>query len=458
MDLQNTINQVNPALMSASGPHGWRRPFLVAVLGILVLKLAVDLLVVPHFKNDIKSLYSIGHVDNYYSIAKSIENGDGYRFTPDTALTVMREPGYPYFLAFLRGIPGDYQRLSTVVNIFLSSLCAVLIFSLAKGVTSIPSVPVIASILFMLHPGVVLGELRNGVEIPFTLLLLVFLVVLRKALLTDSIRGYLKAGLVLGVVSLTRSTALLFPSFLLFYGFIFNGGWRSIPRSVGKIALIMLAAFLVLSPWIIRNYNLVGKFIPTASVQGIAMQAGEYICIHEGGSRTFEQLDQDAADVRNELATQQGYRFKPYYYQYFFDTKDEVKFNSSLAGQVVSDYIHSPSRFVRCAADNVFNFWFQGKNRTATLANIAIQLPYMVLAMLGIWMGFKQIDKPALALLLLFVAYTMGVYVPIHAQARYSIPLMPILAIFAAIPLALLLTRLRGSARLRAGARSIGVT
>jgi hypothetical protein len=38
-------------------------------------------------------------------------------------------------------------------------------------------------------------------------------------------------------------------------------------------------------------------------------------------------------------------------------------------------------------------------------------------------------------LMLLFVVYTMGVYVPIHAQARYSIPIMPILSILAAITL-----------------------
>lgn len=44
-------------------------------------------------------------------------------------------------------------------------------------------------------------------------------------------------------------------------------------------------------------------------------------------------------------------------------------------------------------------------------------------------------DKPTLALFLLFVAYTIAVYAPIHAQARYSIPVMPLLSMLAAIPL-----------------------
>jgi cbb3-type cytochrome oxidase subunit 3 len=44
-------------------------------------------------------------------------------------------------------------------------------------------------------------------------------------------------------------------------------------------------------------------------------------------------------------------------------------------------------------------------------------------------------DKPTLALFLLFVAYTIAVYAPIHPQARYSIPVMPLRSMSAAIPL-----------------------
>jgi hypothetical protein len=424
--------------------HAERRLLMIAVLGILVLKLAVVLWAVPRFKGDIKPLYTIGHVDNYYSIAKNIENGNGYRFSPDTSLTLMREPGFPYLLAGVRHICDyfddvDYQKVGVVLNVLFTSVCALLIYQLAKSLTPVPWVPLIAPILFMLHPGVMLSELRNGVEVPFTLLLVVFLLILGEALRARSVIGYVKAGIVLGIVSCVRSTALLFPSFLIIHGFIFDGGWRSIPRSAARAALIFGCALIVLSPWIVRNYQLVGKFIPTASVQGVAMHAGYYICAHEGGQKTFEELDDEAAEVRNRLAAEHGYRFKAYYYQYFYDPKDEVRFNNLLASQVVDEYEHAPSLFVKCASENVFNFWFRGKNSTATLANVGIQVPYLCLAIAGLFYGFRQMDRPTLGLLLLFVLYTVGVYVPIHAQARYSIPLVPILSILAAIPVARLL-------------------
>jgi hypothetical protein len=101
--------------------------------------------------------------------------------------------------------------------------------------------------------------------------------------------------------------------------------------------------------------------------------------------------------------------------------------------------------FVKCAAENALDFWFAGRNRTATITDICIQLPYLLLACWGIAAGFRQANRAFLATLLLFVCYSVAVYAPIHAIARYSIPLIPILAVFAAIPVAKVLGQRIGS-------------
>ena len=408
----------------------------------------------PRFVHDLNSLYGVGRVDNYHSIAKNIVSGHGYRFTPETSLTLMREPGYPYFLAALLYVFDNDREAATIANIIFTSLAAFLVSTLARSVCALRCVPVAAAILFMLHPGLVLTELRGGVESLFTLLVLVFLALLHKAVSTEKAAAYVRAGLVLGVASCVRSTALLFPAFLIFHALLLQGSLRSVARSAWRAALVFACALLVLSPWIIRNELLVGKFIPTASVQGIAMQVGEYLCIHRG-EKDMSALDMDAAAVRNKLAAAAGYRFDGDYYQFFYDPRDELKFNSSLGRQVVQDYVQSPAMFAKCAANNVFNFWFAGKNRAVTVANVCVQLPYILLALWGIALGVGRLDRSAVSLLLLFVAYTVAVYVPIHAQARYSIPLIPILAIFAAMPVCTLL--MQRSARLRLTDDVLGV-
>jgi Dolichyl-phosphate-mannose-protein mannosyltransferase len=437
----NKETEATVAVASAGLRNRELKVLWIAVLCILILKLIFVTLAVSHLKDEINPLYGIGHADNYYSLAKNVSHGRGLRFDPDTSLTLMREPGYPYFLAVFVHEFEDYNRAAIIANIVLTALTAFLMFNLTRKLTTLAWVAVVGPILYMIHPGVVLAELRSGVEVLYIFLLLIFLSVLRMALSSESTRAYVYAGLVLGVTTLVRSTALLFPGAILLHSFIFRGGWSSLRRSVMQAVLVMACAFLVLTPWILRNYMLVGKFIPTASVQGIAMQVGNYLCTHDDGTKSFEELDRDAAAVRNKLAAQQGYRFKPNYYQYFYDPHDEVTFSNGLGAEVVRQYIQSPSLFFKCTAENVFNFWFQGKNRTSTLGNMAVQSFYLILAGVGLIVGYRRMDKPTLVLLLLFVGYTVAVYAPIHAQARYSLQVMPILAILAAIPICNLMAR-----------------
>ena len=49
--------------------------------------------------------------------------------------------------------------------------------------------------------------------------------------------------------------------------------------------------------------------------------------------------------------------------------------------------------------------------------------------------------------ILLFVVYLVAVCAPIHAEARYSVPLIPFLAILAAIPICRLIEYLREPVR-----------
>lgn len=440
-------------ISAAPKRHGDRQILMLIIIGIFLLKLTLFFLFIPRFTADLKSIYSIGGVDSYVTIAKNIANGVGYRILPDTSLTLYREPGYPYFLAALRYVFHDqYKTAAIVSNILFTSICAWLIFNLAGRFISAPWVSVIAPILFMVHPAVTIAELRFGPEIPFTMLLLAFLLLLDRALSAGSTYHYARAGIALGVLSCVRSTALLFPTFLIIHGFLFNGGWSSIFRSLSKIVLILGCALLVLSPWITRNYMLVGKFIPTTSIQGAAMHAGYYICTHEGTGMQVYELDEESTRARNRLAAEQGYRFKPDWIQLFFDPHDEVKFNSWLASEVVDQHVKSPSVFIKCSTENVLNFWFRGKTLSVTIVNICIQTPFLALALIGIVVGLRQMYKPTFGLLMLYILYTMAVYVPVLAEARYSMPLVPILAIFAAIPVGRLVAwRLRSEGEMAIG-------
>jgi len=115
---------------------------------------------------------------------------------------------------------------------------------------------------------------------------------------------------------------------------------------------------------------------------------------------------------------------------------------------VVSVYRESPALCLKCMAQNLFNFWCAGRTPQSTIMNFAVQLPYLLLAALGGFLGVKGGKGAIIGPMVLIVCYFMAVHDPILAQARYSVPLLPFISILATRGL---LETLRKPADLRVG-------
>ena len=141
-----------------------------------------------------------------------------------------------------------------------------------------------------------------------------------------------------------------------------------------------------------------------------------------------------SAQQRGNLADELGYRYKDVkdgYYQSFYSTDDELNFSSYLAKKVFREYEKNPMLCAKCMGLNLFNFWFTGKSATSTAINVLVQLPYLILAVIGSVLCLKNKRFTTIGPLVLFILYVMAVHVPILAQARYSVPLVPLLSILA---------------------------
>jgi 4-amino-4-deoxy-L-arabinose transferase-like glycosyltransferase len=415
----------------------WPKSWSIRV-SILIVAIHAILLfaVIPQISSSLTPTYNQDRfIDGYDQLAANLAQGNGYRFFPDTARTLMREPGYPLLLAGILLVFGPSFTAVKVMNMLLALAVAWLMTRIAWRFSSRPWLTILPPLLFLFHPGTLIAESRGGVEILFAFLIALFVLALYRALENNRGWDYAAAGAVLGVTVLVRSTPLLFPVFLLGYLLVFEG--RRIPRLVicRNIAVLILVMFAVVSPWIIRNYAITGRFVPTASVLGVSVHAGEYICEHRSEGRPWFMLDHEAAMERGKLATQLGYPFKGGYYQVFYNSEDELKFSKFLFQRVVSEYQQSPLLCVKCVTYNLFNFWFAGKTWKSTLLNLAVQLPYMILAVAGAVLCVKNHQFKVLAPLVLFMLYVIAVYIPILAQARYSVPLLPFMSILASMAL-----------------------
>lgn len=422
---------------------GRNRQFIWLGILAIILQSTILLYVIPGLTARLHHSYNQDIVaDGYDQLAANLAAGKGYRFYPETASTLMREPGYPLLLAALLLTFGNSLVAVKLANLALTLLTAWLTLRIASRLSPV-TLPrntllfVSPPLLFLFHPGTLIAESRGGVETIFGCLVVLLLFSIYKSIESNRMRDYAVSGVLLGATVLVRSTPILFPFFLCIYLLVFE---RGTPRIAicRNISVMTIAMFVVLSPWIIRNYELVGKFVPTSSVLGVSAQAGQYIGEHMFEGEPFWLLDREAARERDGFANQLGYQFEDGsngYYQTFYKNQDEVRFSSLLFNKVIQKYRRYPLLLIRCLVQNVFNFWLAGKTWMATAVNALVQLPYLALASIGVVVGVRKNESKVIGPLVLFVGYIMLVHLPILCQARYSIPLIPLLSIPCAIGL-----------------------
>ena len=424
---------------------------------VVVLNAGVVFVVIPQMNARLHQMYNQDeYADGYDELATNLAEGRGYRVYPDTALTTMREPGYPILLAGLFLAFGKEFVAVKLTNVLLALAAAWLMTRIAGRVSTSQVLIVGAPLLFLFHPGTLIAESRGGVEILFTFCLMLFLLTVYRAIENNRWSDYAISGVVLGFTVLVKSTPMLFPVFLLAYLVLFQKP-SSISSRCLHIGVMVVAMFLVLSPWIIRNYLLTGKFIPTASVLGVSAHAGQYVNTHLTADGSWALVDRDGARQRRKVAEELGYPFKPVenaYYQDFYSTNDEVRFSNYLLKGVIAEYRRSPMTFVKCVSANIFNLWFRGKTRNSTILNTVVQLPYLILAIIGAILTLRNKQAKVIAPMVLLLVYIVSVHVVILAQARYSVPLTPFLSILAGISLIAMQGRLsdtnQGKAAIRA--------
>jgi hypothetical protein len=276
--------------------------------------------------------------------------------------------------------------------------------------------------LFLLYPGTLVAESRAGNEMPCVAAMLLFVLVLHQAVEKASLWLFAAAGLVLGVAALVRSEVLMFPLFLAVYFLFTSKGWRARGNAVLWMMVLGASTLVAMSPWIIRNYLLVHKFVPTDTLSGVAAQEGLFTCENLSQYDGFYLAQRAAGRERAEVATQLGLRFEgSYYYQFFFTPQDEMKFNRALLNQVSETYRSNPRILAGCATENLlFKFWFLGKTPRSTRLNMLAQLPLIVCAFGGILVLYKLGLIKNAAFILLYIAYIPIIHAPIIAHARHS--------------------------------------
>lgn len=252
-----------------------KRPRIIAKVILIFLALVTLYRIVNLVSND---NWKRAKGAEYYWIAQSIAKDHGYSFSANHRWlfvdfiskystdkyypTAWEEPIYPYMLGLCMKYFGEYGRLIILIlQILALYITAMLIYMVIRKVYNSDLGIIMSFWLLMRWP-----DIRSLSEHIFSPAIFAGLGIIISVFLffwfieKTSVKRGIVLGIVLGVVCLTRATALLIVPIMILLTFYFNR--KSKLATMRPILGIALSFIVIISPWIIRNYLVFGQIIP----------------------------------------------------------------------------------------------------------------------------------------------------------------------------------------------------
>lgn len=359
----------------------------------------------------------------YDVLGWNLASGNG--FVNETGESELgRGPGYPFFLAVIYKVFGHSYHYARFFQVLFSMCTLLLIFLLAKDAfgknTAFLSL-IIASFYppFLSYSGILYAET-----------LFTFFIVLSSYLLLLGIRQkkwwiYILLGVASGCAVLVRSEFILL--FLCFFALtiIYSR------ENLNKFIYAALIAALVIAPWTIRNYKVSGRFVLVSSLFGSML----WISTYEGEWLEWHNNDPHYAGLIKGL--------------------DEVEKDKVLWAEGIKNIKENPFQYLKFCFKYLGRFWIGGHSNTfyglrdslssyfsvKAYGKVVIKVMFLifntaliVLGGCGILAAIRTLrnKKRELMFLISPIFIVMLLHTLLFGTARYQVPIMPLIIIFAA--------------------------
>jgi 4-amino-4-deoxy-L-arabinose transferase-like glycosyltransferase len=350
-------------------------------------------------------------------IGRSIAQGHGFAspYEGHTGPSAWEPPLYPYLIGGVFKIFGVYSLASASVLLGINSLFATLttipIYWIAHR-TFGERAAVWSAYTWALNPYVWYWSVHWIWDTTFTPLVLAWLFLLALELQEwPGWRGWALFGALYGVGALANPTML---AFLPFCGlWIWRQRYKRGLSSLGGVVLSSVIFFAVLSPWLIRNYEVFGRFVFIRDDFGLQFRLGngKYA---DGMLMPYLQPNLDFQEFDK------------------FQRLGELAYAAECK-RIAFDWIREhPSRFAIISLKRFFYYWNGVPRPTDSVSPVDFRssafLATSVLALWGLGRAIRQ-KRPGAWLFAGLVLTYPTVYYFVFPHARYRHPIEPELLI-----------------------------
>jgi hypothetical protein len=369
--------------------------------------------------------YRIKPVDDYFGfgyemgrIGRALASGRGFAdpFGAQTGVTAWEPPLYPLLIAAVFKVTGVYSAASALIlltiNSFFSAATCAPIFLIGRKCFS-EKVGVWSAWAWALLPTVMYWSARWVWETSLAALLLtlIFWLTLRMEEL-PGMSPWMGFGLLWGVAALVNSSLLSFlPA---------SGLWIVYRRSKFRrqwLAGSLVAAIFFLAgvaPWLLRNFEVFGKFIFIRSNFGAELRLGN----GPGADGTW------MAYLHPTQNTFELHRYQQMGELAYAETRKHEAF----------DFIRADgARFARLSLKRCIYYW-AGRPRESTLAMLVDNSAFLASSVLAFWgLGLALVKRRFGAWLFLWLLLCYpAIYYVVFPHSRYRHPIEPELAVLIA--------------------------
>ena len=350
-------------------------------------------------------------------IGRSIALGQGFSnpYEGNTGPTAWEPPLYPFLIGGVFKLFGVYSRTSAWVLLSINSLFATLtcipIFLIARKTLG-ESIARCSVYAWGLNPYVWYWSIHWIWDTTFTpfILACVFLLALE---LQDwaGWQGWAIFGALYGIGALANPTML---AFLPFCGlWIWRRRYRRGLASFGGVIVASIVFWTALSPWLVRNYEVFGRFVFIRDDFGLQLRLGNW----KGGDGMLMAYLQPNLN-RGELEK--------------FQSMGELAYAESCKREAFAWVQENPKRFLVISLKRLFYYWNGVPRETNSVSPVDFRtsafLATSVLALWGLVRAVRQ--KRAGAWLFAGLALTYPtVYYFVFPHARYRHPIEPELVV-----------------------------
>jgi 4-amino-4-deoxy-L-arabinose transferase-like glycosyltransferase len=408
--------------MPTESPTSTRAPYVLMV----AVALAVRLAVIPFLYHEWMDPFVLEHWA-FGLIARSIASGHGFGspFAP-TGVSALLPPVYSYLLAGIFKVFGIETKASVIaalsLNSVFSALTCVPVFLIAKRSFG-DRVAKWAGWGWAFSPyGVYYGADWAWSTCLVTLeLAWLFLLALRLEK-SSRARDWLAFGALCGFAALTEPVVLsvlpLLGLWTIYRLYCQNRSWQVplLAASLGGIA--------VLSPWLVRNYEIFHRFIPVRSGFGLELYVGNNGFTEHWINRSLHPNHNDAELAEYERVGEMAY----------MDHKL----------QQGKDFIRSqPAWFVWMTGRRIVYMWtgywsldrVYLKDEPLDPPNIFVNTTMSVLGLLGLRRVFQRDRSLGVRFAIVLLFFPLTYYIS-HPETYYFRPVDPLIVVLAAIAVA----------------------